>query len=213
MNKALKNKLQNLLPVYLSGGLEKSEIEYFESEIINFPDLQELIRDSQAIYSRIEQIDYDSIFEARSQNLATKAKLKAIENKSKRFWKYALAPIVVLLAVSVYYYSVNNHQSIIPQKEVASVIGVTDDFLDQYADAYISENDVKADETLNVKEDLSDNTNSTDKFFDDVFEKLSESPDLLYRYSGFDLLKITPEKSENYDLDNIIEELQNNEII
>jgi hypothetical protein len=215
MKKALKNKLENMLPDYLTGDLEKLEIEYFEREIVNFPDLQELIQDGNAMYNRIERIDYDSIFEAKSQNLATKAKLKMIERRPNKFWKFALAPMLVMIAVSIYYFANTNTstQPVTTQKEVTSEIGISDKFMEDYSAAYIEDSGEATDETLNIKENITDNTDITKTFFDDIFDKLSDYPDLMYRYSGFDIFKINTEKNENNNLDNIIEEMQNNEII
>jgi hypothetical protein len=213
MTKALKNKLENMLPDFLTGDLDKSEIEYFEREIANFPDLQELIQDSSTMYSRIERIDYDSIFEARSQNLATKARLKMIERRPNRFWKFALAPMLVMLAVSIYYFANTNSQPVTAQKEVASEIGISDKFLDEYSSAYMEDAGEVNDETIKIKEDITDNTDMTETFFDDIFDKLSDYPDLMFRYSGFDIFKINSEKNGNTNLDNIIEEMQNDEII
>ncbi|MEI6088818.1 MAG: hypothetical protein WCR42_00045 [bacterium] len=213
MKKALKNKLENMLPDYLTGDLGKLEIEYFEREIVNFPDLQEIIQDSTAMYSRIERIDYDSIFEAKSQNLATKARLKLIERKSSKFWRFALAPMLVMLAVSIYYFANTNSQPVTTQKEIASEIGISDKFIDEYSSAYMEDAGETTDETIKIKEDITDNTDMTETFFDDIFDKLSDYPDLMYRYSGFDIFKINTEKNENNNLDNIIEEMQNDEII
>lgn len=213
MKKALKNKLENMLPDYISGDLDGLETEYFEREIVNFPYLEELVQDSKAIYSRIDRIDYDSIFEAKSCNLSTKAKLKAIEHKSNHFWKYALAPMVILLAVSIYYFADINIQSNNNQKAVATEIGISDDFLDDYSAAYIDAGGEGIDEIINYKEDIDENTDMTESFFDDIFEKLSESPDLMYIYSGFDIFRYNSEKNGNNNLDNIIEEIKNDEII
>lgn len=213
MKKALKNKLENMLPDYISGDLDILETEYFEREIVNFPHLEELVQDSKAIYSRIDRIDYDSIFESKSCNLSTKAKLKAIEHKSNHFWKYALAPMVILLAVSIYYFADINIQSNNNQKAVATEIGITDEFLVDYSAAYIDVGDEGTDEIINYKEDIDENTDMTESFFDDIFEKLSESPDLMYIYSGFDIFRYNSEKNGNNNLDNIIEEMKNDEII
>jgi len=213
MKRALKNKLENMLPDYISGELDGLEREYFEREVVNFPHLEELVQDSKAIYSRIERIDYDSIFEVKSCNLATKAKLKAIQHKSNHFWKYALAPMVVILAVSIYYFADINIQSPKNQKAIATEFGITDEFLDDYSEAYIDVRGEAADEIINYKEDIDENTDMTESFFDDIFEKLSESTDLMYIYSGFNLFRINTEKNENNNLDNIIEEMLNNEII
>jgi hypothetical protein len=213
MKKALKNKIQNMLPDYLTGDLERFEMEYFEREIVNFPDLQELIQDSSAMYSRIERIDYDSIFEAKSQNLATKAKLKMIERKSSKFWRFALAPMLVMLAVSIYYFADTNSQPVTTQTEIVSEMGISDKFIDEYSAAYVEDAGETTDENISVKEDITDNTDMTETFFDDIFDKLSDYPDLMYRYSGFDIFRINSEENENNNLDNIIEEMQNDEII
>ncbi len=212
MKKALKNKLENMLPDYISGDLDRLETEYFEREIVNFPHLEELVQETKAIYKRIDQIDYDSIFESKSQNLSVKAKLAVNKNrKSSWFVRYALAPIVILMALSVYYITDIHNQT--NQNTVAEEIQISDSFLEDYSTAYLDSDAESTDETFNIKEDVVEKINNADSFFDDIYEQLSAYPELMYRYSGFNIFNIKPETIENKNLDKIIEEMQNDEII
>jgi hypothetical protein len=67
-----RNEMEELLPDYAFGRLEKEATEVYAKHLEEYPDLQKEIADIQEVFSRVEKMDFDSILERRTRNLSVK---------------------------------------------------------------------------------------------------------------------------------------------
>jgi hypothetical protein len=67
-----RNEMEELLPDYAFGRLEKEAAEVYTKHLEEYPDLQKEIADIQEVFSRVEKMDFDSILERRTRNLSVK---------------------------------------------------------------------------------------------------------------------------------------------
>jgi len=106
-NDPQKYKLQCMLPDYVFNKLTPTEQKEFEQEVVNFPDLEEEVKEAKTLFDSIEKIDYKKIVYDKSQYLPDRVvenlqRRNALHTNWKPRWKRLIAVGVFAAAVILY---------------------------------------------------------------------------------------------------------------
>ena len=71
-DKMNRKEMEELLPDYAFGRLDNETAEIYAKHLEEYPDLLKEIADIKKVFSRVENMDFDSILERRTRNLSVK---------------------------------------------------------------------------------------------------------------------------------------------
>lgn len=99
-----RKEMEDRLPDYIFGRLGADEVEIFDRSVANFPDLAQEIKDTRAVFARMERIDINRISSERTRNLGPSVNSRLRQrSESKRSlgtsFRFAI-PALALLTVA-----------------------------------------------------------------------------------------------------------------
>lgn len=124
MDHNLYKKLQELLPDYVFGKLNQTDIDFFETNVQLFPDLTKEVEDVKNVFSKFDKMELDNNIAKSSRNIAYKVIEKREQNKNYKY-KYSsnsyllrfILPVALFIAIGIFYFQLNNkNTNIQPQK-------------------------------------------------------------------------------------------------
>ena len=104
-DKMTRKEMEELLPDYAFGRMEKDSIEEYEKNLVEYPDLLKEIADIKKVFSRVEKMDFDSILDQRTRNLSVKVNnrrtiTKPLLSGNAFLIRFAI-PAVVVMAIMI----------------------------------------------------------------------------------------------------------------
>jgi hypothetical protein len=111
-------EIECMLPDYVFGKLDEIDQELFEKAVIDFPDLEEEVKDAKSLFAHIEKFDYKKMVYDKSQYLpdrvvANLEKRNVLYTPWRPTWKRVVATGTFAAIILIYFYFVNKED--IPQ--------------------------------------------------------------------------------------------------
>lgn len=144
MKQLTKIELEGMLPDYIFGKLSPEEIEIFEFNVDNFPDLVQDVKDAKELFSRIDATEFEHIISKKTRNTSVKVRNRMSRKKQVKFGKLQLftrfvLPVAAVLAIFVYTIfvqqtnkDINTKPNLISEKidseEIRELISENEDF-------------------------------------------------------------------------------------
>jgi hypothetical protein len=105
------NQMQGMLPDYVFGRLSEEEQKLFETNLGNFPDLQDEIKNLRGVFQRLDTMDLDAEIEWRTRNMSVKVHDRLTYNRRNpglygKLMRY-LAPALGVAFIALYLYNPN----------------------------------------------------------------------------------------------------------
>ncbi|HOK13994.1 MAG TPA: hypothetical protein PK007_03610, partial [Candidatus Kapabacteria bacterium] len=96
----IKKKLLELLPDYVFRRLDESDREFFEMHYKEFEDIEKEVEEVQIFFEKLEQMDFDRVFQSHTVNTSVKV-LNKMERKSRPQSSLRLVPKLALPLIAV----------------------------------------------------------------------------------------------------------------
>ncbi len=96
----IKKKLLELLPDYVFRRLGESEREFFEMHYTEFEDIQKEVKEAQLFFEKLEQMDFDRVFQSHTVNTSVKV-LNKMERKVRPQSSLRLVPKLALPLIAL----------------------------------------------------------------------------------------------------------------
>lgn len=117
--------LEQMLPDYALGKLSAEDKDIFEQNIPAYPDLEKELDSFRIMFSRMENVDFDSPLEERTRNISVKVNERLAEKRSKKkagvILKY-ISPVAAMLVITIGIFLLtpgNDNQNINSNKNIA----------------------------------------------------------------------------------------------
>jgi len=185
MDKDVYKELQEMLPDYVFDRLNISDRDYFEKNIINYPDLSEEIAQVKAVFNRFDKMNFDDKINHRARNLS----VKVIEKRDRRkSYKYTgsqflvryLVPTAIIVTIGLYYLGS-------PKIDNSDFTRIIDKKVESLADSLqnvdVAEEILNFPQSVQIEEELSDNLEN--EYNEEISDMLSEVIDLSEINNGY----------------------------
>ncbi|MCX8010106.1 MAG: hypothetical protein N3A61_03045 [Ignavibacteria bacterium] len=101
----IKKRLLELIPDYVFRRLDENEREFFEKHYKEFKDIQKEVEEVQLFFEKLEQMDFDKVFQSHTVNTSVKV-LNKMEKKAKpqsslRFVPKLALPLIALIVIFI----------------------------------------------------------------------------------------------------------------
>lgn len=101
----IKKKLLELLPDYVFRRLNESDRDFFEKHYKEFDDIQKEVEEVQIFFEKLEQMDFDKVFQAHTVNTSVKVLNrmgeKAKPQSSLKFVPKLALPLIALIVIFI----------------------------------------------------------------------------------------------------------------
>lgn len=101
----IRKRLLELLPDYVFRRLNEDEREFFEKHYKEFEDIQKEVEEVQIFFEKLEQMDFDKVFQSHTVNTSVKVlnkmERKAQSQSSLRFVPKLALPLIALIVIFI----------------------------------------------------------------------------------------------------------------
>ncbi len=185
MDKDVYKELQEMLPDYVFDRLNILDRDYFEKNIVNYPDLSEEIAQVKAVFNRFDKMNFDDKINHRARNLSVKVIEKREQRKSykytgNQFLVRYLVPTAIIVTIGLYYLGS-------PKIDENDFTRVIDKKVESLADSLqnvdVAEEILNFPQSVQIEEELSDNLEN--EYNVEISDMLSEAIDLSEINNGY----------------------------
>lgn len=125
IKKLSKYEMESMLPEYLFGGLDDTDRKNFESSLVNFPEIQNEIKDVNAVFSKLDKMELNSDIPNRTRNMSVKVQERL--NRRRTYGKNKAAfiklafPTLALMAMAYFLVFKTDYKNFSSTKTISSV--------------------------------------------------------------------------------------------
>jgi hypothetical protein len=222
-------EMQELLPDYAFGRISDSDKINFETTLPDFPDLQQELKDVKAVFSRVEEMDFDAAINRKTRNLSVKVNNRLAAKSKKKTSVRRLAPALLVIIASILVFNIWGTNEKVVTTAIDNSEQPMDNLISTEAEtlilsslqkdeiAHTSELNSVSSTSINTEQMIVDEDEINDLFsdmiaeldgFDDLNGSFTESG-LFYDVDYIDEISIL-DKSE---IEGLIEDIQNAKIL
>lgn len=116
-NNELRKKIEENLPDYIFGRLSKDDIIFFEQNVNLFPDLMKECDDAKAFFNKLENMDFDKVFDEHTKNISVKVHNKMQKIRPVPVWAkisriaFPVVAIAALFFINSNFTKIDNKKS------------------------------------------------------------------------------------------------------